>query len=50
MALTYSSMLELDSKIPHFKLKNVLDDQIYASTSLSNEKPSLIKIICNHCP
>ena len=23
MALTYSSMLELDSKIPHFKLKNV---------------------------
>ena len=50
MALTYSSMLELDSKIPHFKLKNVLDDQIYASTSLSNEKPSLIMIICNHCP
>ena len=50
MALTYSSMLELDSKIPHFKLKNVLDDKIYASTSLSNEKPSLIMIICNHCP
>ena len=50
MALTYSSMLELNSKIPHFKLKNVLDDKIYTSTSLSNEKPSLIMIICNHCP
>ena len=50
MALTYSSMLELDSKIPHFKLKNVLDGQMYASSSLSNDKPSLIMIICNHCP
>ena len=26
MALTYSSMLELGTKIPHFELKNVLDD------------------------
>ena len=50
MALTYSSMLELDSKIPHFKLKNVLDGKMYASSSLSNDKPSLIMIICNHCP
>ena len=50
MALTYSSMLELDSKIPHFELKNVLDGKIYASSSLSNDKPSLIMIICNHCP
>ena len=43
-------MLELDSKIPHFKLKNVLDGKMYASSSLSNDKPSLIMIICNHCP
>ena len=50
MALTYSSMLALDSKIPHFELKNVLDDQMYASSSLSNDKPSLIMVICNHCP
>lgn len=50
MALTYSSMLELDTKIPHFQLKNALDDNLYASTSLSNGKPSLIMVICNHCP
>ena len=50
MALTYSSMLKLDSKIPHFELKNVLDGQMYASSSLSNDKPSLIMVICNHCP
>ena len=50
MALTYSSMLELDTKIPHFELKNALDDNIYASTSLLNGKPSLIMVICNHCP
>ena len=42
MALTYSSMLELDSKIPHFELKNVMDDKMYASTSFFNKKPSLI--------
>ena len=50
MALTYSSMLALDSKIPHFELKNVLDNQMYASSSFSNDKPSLIMVICNHCP
>ena len=50
MALTYSSMLELDTKIPHFQLKNALDNNLYASTSLSNGKPSLIMVICNHCP
>ena len=50
MALTYSSMIALDSKIPHFELENVLDGQMYASSSLSNDKPSLIMVICNHCP
>ena len=50
MALTYSAMLKLGTKIPHFELKNALDDKIYASSSLSNGKPSLIMVICNHCP
>ena len=50
MALTYSSMLELGSKMPHFELKNVMNDKMYASTSLFNKKPSLIMVICNHCP
>jgi len=50
MALTYSSMLELGSKMPHFELKNVMNDKMYAATSLFNNKPSLIMVICNHCP
>ena len=37
MALTYSSMLELGSKMPHFELKNVMDNKMYASNSLFNK-------------
>jgi len=43
-------MLELGSKIPDFKLINALDGHLYSSTSLHNDKPSLIMVICNHCP
>ena len=50
MALTYSSMLELGSKIPRFKLINALNGGLYSSESLHNEKPALIMVICNHCP
>lgn len=50
MALTYSTMLELGTRIPDFKLKNVLNDNWYHSSNLSNSKPSLVMIICNHCP
>ena len=50
MALSYSSMLELGSKIPDFKLINALDGHLYSSSSLHNDKPSLIMVICNHCP
>ena len=50
MALKYSSMLDLGTKIPEFELVNSLDDRLYSSTSLNNEKPTLIMLICNHCP
>ena len=50
MALTYSSMLSLGSEIPQFTLKNVLDSSTFNSANLSNNKPSLIMVICNHCP
>ena len=43
-------MLALGSKIPDFKLINALDSQLYSSVSLDNDKPSLIMLICNHCP
>ena len=50
MALTYSSMLSLGSKIPEFSLQNVTDSNTFNSTDLSNNKPSIIMLICNHCP
>ena len=43
-------MLALGSEIPDFKLINALDGHLYSSTSLHNDKPSLIMVICNHCP
>ena len=50
MALTYSSMLPLGTKIPSFSLENTLDDSTYDSNMLSNGKNSVIMLICNHCP
>ncbi len=50
MALTYSSMIELGTKIPDFKLVNSLDQQVYSSAKLNNNRPSLLMVICNHCP
>ena len=43
-------MLALGSEIPDFKLINALDGHLYSSTTLHNDKPSLIMVICNHCP
>ena len=43
-------MLELGTKIPDFKIINSLDQQIYSSTKLYNGRPSLLMVICNHCP
>ena len=50
MALKYSSMLDLGTTIPEFELINVLDGALFTSESLKNNKPSLIMVICNHCP
>ena len=50
MALTYSSMLDLGTKIPDFKLVNSLDQQVFSSSKLNNDRPSLLTVICNHCP
>lgn len=50
MSLTYSEMLELGKKLPEFELFNTLDNKIYSSNQLSQEKGKLIMFICNHCP
>lgn len=50
MALKYSSMLELGTEIPKFELINVLDNEMFSSLSLENNRPTLLMLICNHCP
>lgn len=50
MALKYSSMLELGTKVPEFELINVLENQMFSSLSLENNRPTLLMLICNHCP
>ena len=49
MALTFSSMLPLGTKLPKFSLPNTVDGSEFSTTFLK-EMPSLIMFICNHCP
>lgn len=49
MAATESSMLELGTKLPNFKLIDTVTGQEVASDKL-NTKANLIMFICNHCP
>ena len=50
MALKYSSMLDLGTIMPDFDLPNVLDDAMFSSASLNKNRPSILMVICNHCP
>ena len=50
MALTYSSMLPLGTKLIPFDLPNTITGQTFSSTDIEIEQPTLIMIICNHCP
>ena len=50
MALTYSSMLSLGTKLIDFNLPNAISNQNFDSSNLLSNKPVLLMIICNHCP
>ncbi|MDA0902644.1 MAG: thioredoxin family protein [Proteobacteria bacterium] len=50
MALTYSQMLDLGTKLPEFELLNTVDNNKFSSKSLSKNKGKLVMFICNHCP
>ncbi len=50
MALTYSSMLPLGTHLINFDLPNTITGQNYSSTEITDDRPVLIMIICNHCP
>ena len=50
MALTYSKMLPLTTKLPSFNLPNVITGDKFSSNNLSMECGKVIMFICNHCP
>ena len=50
MAITYSSMLDLQTDLIEFDLLNSITGETFASNSLEDNKPTLIMFICNHCP
>ena len=50
MALTYSSMLPLETKLIYFNLLDATTNKKFSSDDLNVSKPTLIMFICNHCP
>ena len=50
MALTYSSMLPLGTKLINFNLPNTVSGKMYSSSEIVASEPVLLMIICNHCP
>ena len=50
MALTYSSMLELGTQMPEFKLENTVNNEIFSTSYFNSTTPKLVMFICNHCP
>lgn len=50
MALTASSMMELGTTAPKFKLLDTVDGSIKSLLDLKGSKGTVIVFICNHCP
>jgi len=50
MSLTYSSMLELGTKLIAFELIDTVSEKNFSSDEFEISKPTLIMFICNHCP
>ena len=50
MSLTPSTMLDLGTKAPNFKLYDVISQNTYSLGQLRGEKGTMIMFICNHCP
>lgn len=49
MARTPSTMLDLGTTLPSFRLTDVVSDQVFSSNNTEG-KPILIVFMCNHCP
>jgi peroxiredoxin len=50
MSLTPSTMLELGTKAPNFKLLDTISNSILSLNDLKGSKGTVVMFICNHCP
>ena len=50
MAKTPSTMKELGTQAPEFKLQNTLNNEICGLDNLKSDVATVIMFICNHCP
>src|ERR1700719_2321163 len=50
MSLTPSTMLELKTKAPDFKLPDVVTGKTISLSTFAGKKTLLVMFICNHCP
>lgn len=50
MVKTQSTMIALGTKIPYFRLPDVVSGNIVSSDDLPDKKAILAMFICNHCP
>ncbi len=50
MSLTPSTMLELNTQAPDFKLPDVVSGKTFSLASFAAKKALLVMFICRHCP
>jgi peroxiredoxin len=50
MALTESSMMDLGTKAPDFKLPDTVSGEVMSLNSLKSDVATVVMFICNHCP
>lgn len=50
MAAVNSTMLELGTEAPYFKLPDVVSGKVYDKDGFKGNKALLVMFICNHCP
>lgn len=50
MSNTPSTMLELGTQAPEFRLFDTVNNQLVSLSDFSNAKGLLVAFICNHCP
>src|SRR5690242_16591077 len=50
MALTPSTMLELGTQAPDFRIPDVTTGKVVSLESLGDRKAFLVMFVCRHCP